>query len=217
MSEKINKPKVHVISKPGENNVGSIRFRLLRAAAERATEAFKKGFFLEAITLTESLLGTRLESRLAWVRNQTGKLPVEFSTLRALCDELLGKRASAVPDAEAFKLPIEAVREWANKRNEALHEMAKLIEGDTHDFSVKYKRSRAVVMEGFKVLLAYDALDRKVRRAAGKYTATDDKNNGTDFGCLRDLVRLGEGLKPERGASASARSAQQAACTGRGD
>jgi hypothetical protein len=95
--------------------------------------------------------------------------------------------------------------------------MAKLIEGDTHDFSVKYKRSRAVVMEGFKVLLAYDALDRKVRRAAGKYTATDDKNNGTDFGCLRDLVRLGEGLKPERGASASARSAQQAACTGRGD
>jgi hypothetical protein len=91
MSEKINKPKVHVISKPGENNVGSIRFRLLRAAAERATEAFKKGFFLEAITLTESLLGTRLESRLAWVRNQTGKLPVEFSTLRAAREARFGR------------------------------------------------------------------------------------------------------------------------------
>src|ERR1035437_712315 len=177
MSEKINKSKVHVTSMPGENPIGSDRYHLLRAAAERAAEAFKKGFFLEAITLTESLLGTRLECRLAWVRRiQTGKPPVEFSTLNRLCEELLGKRASAVLcDAEAFKLPIQAVREWVDKRNEALHEMAKLIEEDTHDFSVKYKRSRVVVLEGFKVLLAYDALDRRQRRAVDKHTATDDK------------------------------------------
>jgi hypothetical protein len=218
MRDDVNKPSTHAISKPGENPVGSSRFCLLGAAANRAAEAFKKGFYLEAITLTESLMATRLESRLAWVRDLLRReQPVEFSTLVPLCCELLGKRASGVPDAEEFKVPIQGVKEWACKRNEALHQMAKLTEGHGHAFREKYEMSRDIVLQGFEVLLAYDALDRKVRRADRKYTATDDKNNGTAFDCLRDFARLEKGLKPKSRASVSARSALPAACIGQGD
>jgi hypothetical protein len=201
MREKVNKPRGHLISKPGENDVGASRFCLLRAAANRAAEAFKEGFCLEAIALTESLLATRLESRVAWVRAcQRGKLPVRFSTLGALCNELLSKSAPTVPDAEEFGVPIQNIREWANKRNTALHEMAKLNEGDGGGFKEKYKMSRDFALNGFEALLAYDALDREVRRSVGEYAATDDKNNETAFKCLRDLVRRTE---PRRRASLS--------------
>ncbi|WP_437276047.1 hypothetical protein WME90_33015 [Sorangium sp. So ce375] len=189
MSETENKPKVHAISRPGENDVGTNRFSLLRAAADKAAEAFKHGFYLEAITLVESLLATRLESRLAWVREIQGKsLAVRFNTLGPLCTELLGENAAAAPDWHAFYGPIQDIREWAKSRNVALHEMAKLIEEDGRVFSEKYEMCRTIALSGFRAILAYDAVDRNERRKAGKYTATDDMNNGTAFDHLRSLV-----------------------------
>jgi len=188
MSETENKPKVHAVSKPGENDVGTDRFSLLHAAADKAAVAFERGFYLEAITLVESLLATRLESRLTWVRECQGKSQaVRFNTLGPLCTELLGENAAAAPDWHEFHGPIQDIREWAKKRNEALHEMAKLIEEDGRAFSEKYEMCRAIALGGFRALLAYDTVDRRERRKVGKYTATDDMNNGTAFDHLRSL------------------------------
>src|SRR5262245_55875454 len=131
MSETENNRRVHITSVPGKNNVGTMRFRLLRAAAKRAAAAFKKGFYLEAITLTESLLATRLESRLAHVRDCQNKSgATSFSTLGRLCDALLHEDAKQAPHWEAFQAPIQEIKKWANSRNEALHEMAKLVKED---------------------------------------------------------------------------------------
>jgi hypothetical protein len=182
------KPKVHLISVPGENQVGTKRFCLLSAAAERAGDAFKQGFYLEAITLTESLLATRLESRLTYIRRlQKKSEETGFGTLGPLCKELLRDEARVAPDWDDFQVPIQAISEWANQRNEALHEMAKLVEEDGHDFNEKYGRCCGIALRGFQALLAYDAVDRKARLKVNKYTATDNLNGATAFDCLRNL------------------------------
>src|SRR5689334_11564173 len=121
MSESKTKSKVHVVSIPGMNNIGTKRFRLLRAVAEKAAAAFRHKFYLEAITLTESLLATRLESRLTWVRHwQKKNEATEFNTLGRLCTELLHGTAKAAPDYDDFEVAIRDIREWAKQRNEAL-------------------------------------------------------------------------------------------------
>ncbi len=189
MSE-TKKENVYPVSKPGQNDIGTTRYWLLCAAANRAAEAFENAFYLEAITLTESLLATRLESRVAFVREcQKMHQPVKFSPLGPLCTELLKDDNQGVIDAEAFMVPIQKIKEWAGRRNEALHEMAKLYQEDGRDFSEKYQMSRDTVIKGFELLLAYDALDRKVRRAVGLYTATDDKKGATAFDCLIPFVK----------------------------
>lgn len=186
MSETQNEPKIHAISKPGENFVGLDRFVLLSAAAEKAANAFEHHFYLEAITLTESILATRLESRLTWVRRWQGnEKPVKFNTLGRLCSDLLHQNATLAPDWELFEAPIKNIREWTRKRNQALHEMAKLIEEDKRSFTEKYIATRAVSVEGFRVLLDYDAIDRQERRKNGKLTATDSKNGATSFDVLK--------------------------------
>lgn len=74
MSETQSKSKIHAISKPGENHVGLNRYVLLSEVAQKAASAFEQEFYLEAITLTESMLATRLESRLTWIRRWLEKI-----------------------------------------------------------------------------------------------------------------------------------------------
>jgi hypothetical protein len=189
MSDTELKKKKHIISVPGENNVGTKRFGLLCAAAEKAAEAFKQGCYLEAITLTESLLATRLESRLTWVRScQNNSEAVKFSTLGYLCKELLHDNAMVAPDWNAFQVPIQGISEWVKLRNGALHEMAKLDQEDGRDFHNKYEECKATALNGFRTLLSYDATDREERGKAQKSTATDDLGGGTAFDCLRDIA-----------------------------
>ncbi len=192
MSKSDKKSKGHLVSIPGENEVGNNRYTLLYGAAKKAAAAFKRGFYLEAITLTESLLATRLESRLGWVRScQKRSEAIRFGTLGYLTGELLREDAKDAPDWDAFCCVIRDIAEWAAARNQALHEMAKLIEEDGHRFDQKYRQSRPTALNGFKLLLAYDDVDRKERRKAGKHTATDNMKGGTAFDRLIDIVESG--------------------------
>lgn len=181
-------PKTHLVSDSGKNKVGASRFWLLRAAAKRAAEAFEQRFYLEAITLTESLLATRLESRLSHVRKCRGNSKaVNFDPLGRLCKDLIREDTEPVLDWEAYHPAILVIRDWVNERNAALHEMAKLESEDGPDFSEKYEKSREIALRGFRALLAYDAIDREVRGNASKTTATDDFEGGTALDCLRNL------------------------------
>jgi hypothetical protein len=144
---------------------------------------------LEAIALTESLLATRLESRLTWVRRWKGDSEVtEFDTVGHLCTELLGKKARVAPDWKDFQESIEAISDWTDLRNGALHEMAKLVKEDGQDFNEEYEKCRRIALEGFRVLLAYDRVDRDKRREAKKSTATDNLKGATAFDCLRNIA-----------------------------
>lgn len=54
--------KVRAIAKE-DNEVGLERYKLYKSAFSRINKAIKEEYYLEAITLVESILADRLESR----------------------------------------------------------------------------------------------------------------------------------------------------------
>ena len=81
MPPKIPK-KIRAVTLP-DNGVGKIRADLYKQAYERMKEAAEKGFYLEVITLIESLISDRVES---FITKSTGE-DFSFKTLGELIDK----------------------------------------------------------------------------------------------------------------------------------
>ena len=107
-----------------KSRTGQARRDLYAKSLERIAKAIEAGYALEAITLLESLIADRLESRLASIHDQKAEKR-KFSTLGNLTQELKGKESGEPPGAVAI---YERVEKWAGLRNEAIHEFAKLRE-----------------------------------------------------------------------------------------
>ena len=89
------------------NGIGPRRQALYREAFSRISNAIRDGYFLEAITLTESLLTDRLESRATFL------LQCEFSfkTLGSLINKLKTEEL----DTDLCKLIKDDVAAWKDK------------------------------------------------------------------------------------------------------
>lgn len=96
---------------------------MYRAAYARINEANKAGFHLEAITIVESIVADRLESRLTQV---IGK---DFSFQHL--GSLITKARQVEEDPILYALIDKDLDNWRKSRNKALHEMAKIATGDT--------------------------------------------------------------------------------------
>ncbi|MBK8182926.1 MAG: hypothetical protein IPK63_08495 [Candidatus Competibacteraceae bacterium] len=51
-----------------DNNIGITRYQLYKRAYAKINESIKQGFYLEAISIIESLISDRLESRLTFLK-----------------------------------------------------------------------------------------------------------------------------------------------------
>jgi hypothetical protein len=124
-----------------------------------ATKAFNAGFYLEPITLYESLISDRLSSRL----NNLGNNKQDFDTL----GELIG--AMDKENNEKLRNFVKKeISEWKQKRNKALHEIPKREEGDTRTATEKYEECKAIAEEGKKLFNELRNCIDRVRRAENK-------------------------------------------------
>lgn len=139
------------------NNVGKQRQTLYTAGTNQIEKALEAGFALEAITLCESMLADRLESRMAWKAKQDPKKR-KFSTLGRLAKQL-GNDESESGDARAI---YAEVVDWAARRNTALHEMFKLEEGKTADWGKRYETHLKTAREGKKLAREVSNLVRRL-------------------------------------------------------
>jgi hypothetical protein len=146
---KINEP---------DNTVGSERKEYYKNCFEHISSAQKNGFWLEVITLCESMISDRLESRLAWINNQSSDSR-QFRTLGSLRIKL-GKNDS-VPESSSI---LEEVKEWASKRNRALHQMVKLAEAEEGDWRSKYDQNKEVAEAGIDLFRKVDSYVRKYNK-----------------------------------------------------
>ncbi len=135
-------------NKPG-NSVGKQRQSLYAEAYTRIKEAIKQGFFLEAITIEESIITDRLEARVAWLSNQQHR---NFDNLGPLAQTLKGKgknKKIRESDPEMLDLLLPKIDKWRKQRNEALHELVKfpddVEEKCWEDF---YSKTKNVAKEG---------------------------------------------------------------------
>jgi hypothetical protein len=148
--------KIRAIATPG-STVATQRYQLYRMAHGRISEAVDAGFYLEAITLIESIATDRLESRLTFLT----KTNVGFKNLGPLIQDI---RTHETDSTLKAIVDVDLDR-WRVMRNEAVHEMAKLEAGDTSKWDDRVQVLVIVVEEGLAVLKSLKNRLSVLRRA----------------------------------------------------
>ena len=123
---------------------GRNRFMLFSAAKARIEECIQLEFYCEAVTIIESAITDRLESRLSFLKGEN----VGFRNLGALISEA----KSAEPDAELRSL-IEELDNWREVRNVAVHELVKIEAGrDVLSWESRIKSVGNTARQGYRLL-----------------------------------------------------------------
>ena len=140
------------------SSVGNQRFDLYRMAHGRIAEAMEKHFYLEAITLIESIATDRLESRLSVLT----KTNYGFMNLGPLIVDIRKHETDSI----LLAVVDQELDTWRIMRNEAVHEMAKLAVGDVSTWEDRVQVLVIVAEEGLEVLRKMTNRVRLLKRAA---------------------------------------------------
>lgn len=131
---------------PQKGEIRRDRYQHVLVQYKRAMES---GFYLEAVTLMESIISDRLESRATYLGKTTG-----FDTLGKLCNILSSDTV--------LKDIIPQIVDWKNGRNRMLHEMSKIDASDmAEDFGEKYESGRLLAQSGLDIFRQVDAAVRR--------------------------------------------------------
>jgi hypothetical protein len=127
-----------------ENRVGMQRHDIYKQAYNHINRAMNEGFYLESITLIESMISDRLESRLS----QILETDFSFKTLGDLIDQ--SKRSET--DVILRDLVINDLNEWRRKRNNSIHEMVKVETGDISSWENRIQGLTSIATKGLFLL-----------------------------------------------------------------
>ena len=119
---------------------GQKRYRLYRSVIKKYNEAMERGFFLEAIALMESIITDRMESALI---NYGIISKDEAFMMLGKCLDLLDKEGLISDELYA------EIDTWRGNRNRALHEMAKIEEGENAVFKQRYDNQKIIAEKGY--------------------------------------------------------------------
>lgn len=137
-------------------------------AHERMNRAMAQGFYLEAITICESLISDRLLSSLDRRRGVERNARTGLHRLiNAHLDETLLDRSSETHGEKLLDV-FSALRAWKDKRNELLHGIAKCLPGDeVHSSPILMEQAKDAAEEGLRLFRHLDNWHgRHARRAA---------------------------------------------------
>lgn len=170
--------KVRAINHGRGTSVAKARQELYRQCAVRVRLCMKQQFYLEAITLIESMIADRLESRLAALNLDDPEHRIIGTIGDAFrANHKIGRVGLLNQETDPLlTVSYERVRKWAKGRNECLHEMVKFTEEDSRSWSVKYEAAKSIAKEGWSCFRELDGLVRKANRAlklAGKVSEAD--------------------------------------------
>jgi hypothetical protein len=140
------------------DGVGGARYLLYREAWKRIADSYQQGYYLEAITLLESVISDRLES----VGSHLSGRDWSFLTLGQLVANF-----RRLERAQKFKEVIEEIDGWRERRNQSLHEMVKFQNGERPTWEQKLHPFPGIAKEGAALLRRFDAIDVEQRRRQG--------------------------------------------------
>ncbi len=152
--------KKRAINTGSESIPAQARRELYGNAISHINIAIEHRFPLEAIALLESMMADRLEARLACLFKQDPEKRM-FSTVGKLAQDLRNKKLAESDEAKAVYASVMA---WANRRNEALHQMVKLAEGNEKDWAEKVREAQETAEAGLPLFRKLDALVKKLNK-----------------------------------------------------
>lgn len=154
-----SKQRVAAVAHDG---TGAERYRLLRAGAERAAKAFRDGYYVEAVVITESMLWCRVASRLTYVE----KAPTEKTWLPKLMERVA--KADGEPDAAEFQALFVRIDRWLQDyRNPLTHATSKLLAQGEETFEQRMARAKDGAVQGFELLADLERVDMQSRLRNG--------------------------------------------------
>lgn len=139
------------------DGVGAFRHELYADVLARINQSYENGYYIEAITLLESIISDRLESICNEVNQNNDDA---FSMLGTLINH-----AKRIDVSEDWSDILNKLDEWRKKRNSAIHEMAKIEDGNMTPFVDRYATCKDIVEEG-KVL--FREIDNNIRKYRNK-------------------------------------------------
>jgi len=131
-------------SKTPGSAIGIARYKIYKNGIGRIQNAIKSGYYLEAITLCESLIADRLESRLKYL---TGGDKYSFKTLGDIQKGI--KKYET--DSELRSIINSEVNKWRQKRNDALHAIGKLEEKKIEIWEDRIEKCKKIAEDGEKL------------------------------------------------------------------
>lgn len=143
-----------------DSMVPGARYMTYYSAIEQYQKAFQQGYYIECISLMESLIADRLES----LANQISSTKnYSYKPLERLLEYLLGTKQKDKLNDELLNC-LDDIKTWKDGRNMAIHEMAKLSEDLEESFQTRYNKLKKIADNGYKVFRKIDNSIRRFRK-----------------------------------------------------
>lgn len=153
-----------------DNDVGQKRHNLFSGVIGRINNAIKDGYYLEAITLEESIICDRFASRFTYLNEKNHPHLKKLNDLskNKFYKIMLGQIYSNIDEIEEnddIKLFCKnELKDWAILRNESLHEMAKLSDDSDKTFQEKYDQLKDIAINGLEIFRKAEKLINKTKK-----------------------------------------------------
>lgn len=143
-----------------DNNIGQQRYELFKSVLSRINQACQDGYYLEAITLIESLISDRLESYLSFIFKKN----IGFQNLGTLINHFESKKNQEKIDNELKEVVLNDVDDWRKKRNIILHEMAKIDFNNQLTWEQKCQDLNEIAENGLNIFRKIDKILANLRK-----------------------------------------------------
>lgn len=149
---------------------------MIRDAFLHCQDALREGYYIEAISIIESIVADRLASLLYGITRQ--RVEIEHTIGNLLFDWTEATKKGVVhelgrPLPTDIALFLESdLRKWVKARNRAVHAMAKLERPGDSTFRERYARLEAVAFDGVMILTELDKFDLREKQLTGRIPAT---------------------------------------------
>lgn len=150
------------------------RNKLYREATKRIKKAKQDGYYLEAITLIESLIADRLESYIEKEANQ----PEGFRTLERnikVARQHINK--SPIPEAQEILPYLEKIKSWSRSRNEMLHQAVKIEEGEDKSWDSTMEKASETVEKGETLFREVSSVIRRIKKQQRLHTQEESRSS----------------------------------------
>jgi hypothetical protein len=139
-------------------SVARQRYDLYKLANEQLKAAYEAGFYIECVSICESIISDRIEARLQFLRRGTNK-PSHIDSLGRLLKQVTDIEPE---DQIELRAAYVSIREWGNARNETIHQFVKVTDQNPlADPKERIQQAKTAARQGVRLMRRISALVRK--------------------------------------------------------
>jgi hypothetical protein len=134
------------------------RYGLYKLANEQLKVAYEAGFYIECVSICESIISDRIEARLQFLRRDTDK-PSHIDSLGRLLKQVTDIEPE---DQIELRAAYVSIREWGNARNETIHQFVKVTDQNQGlDGKGRIRNAKTAARNGIRLMKMISTLVRK--------------------------------------------------------